>query len=229
MNENTINDPRLNVAPYLSNECKTYIESLLLMGVTVDMVYDKYIEDPSNVGILSRRDEYMTRKDMVNAWKRVRCRRSQKHFDDAMSMNLWHAEERDIFFYYQRPNGTTVPFIMGLQTPWMCERMVQHSHNSIISMDSTFATNKYGVEPFYKHKRKLQKSGFLTNFKKERHLLTVVERAKSIPDTDCLAITPDCNQLWVRSQTTRSTWYLVRQCGALDVCECAWAIRGNTC
>ncbi|KAH9299154.1 hypothetical protein KI387_030836, partial [Taxus chinensis] len=137
-NENTINDPHLNVAPYLSDECKTYIESILLMGVTVDMVYDKYIEDPSNVGISSRRDEYMTRKDVVNAWKRVHCRRSQKHFDDAMSVNLWHAEERDIFFYYQRPNGTTVPFIMGLQTPWMCERMVQHSHNSIISMDSKF-------------------------------------------------------------------------------------------
>ncbi|KAH9296861.1 hypothetical protein KI387_028543, partial [Taxus chinensis] len=56
-----------------------------------------------------------------------------------------------------------------------------------------------------------------------------VERAKSIPDTDCLAIAPDCNQLWVRSQTTRSSWYLVMKCGALDVCECAWAIRGNTC
>ncbi|KAH9299153.1 hypothetical protein KI387_030835, partial [Taxus chinensis] len=56
-----------------------------------------------------------------------------------------------------------------------------------------------------------------------------VEREKSIPDTDCLAIAPDCNQLWVRSQTTRSSWYLVMKCGALDVCECAWAIRGNTC
>ncbi|KAH9319153.1 hypothetical protein KI387_020922, partial [Taxus chinensis] len=108
---------------------------------------------------------------------------------------------------------------------YLCDRQKKCARR----MDYLFYTLVYKVEPFYKHKRKLQKSGFLTNFKKERHLLTVVERAKSILDTDCLAITPDCNQLWVRSQTTRSTWYLVRQCGALDVCECAWAIRGNTC
>ena len=38
-----------------------------------------------------------------------------------------------------------VPFIVGIQTPWMREMMVKHSHNSIIAIDLTFSTNKYGV------------------------------------------------------------------------------------
>ncbi|GLJ12203.1 hypothetical protein SUGI_0186530 [Cryptomeria japonica] len=33
---------------------------------------------------------------------------------------------------------------MGIQMAWMLDMMVRFSHDSIISMDSTFATNKYG-------------------------------------------------------------------------------------
>ncbi|GLJ32386.1 hypothetical protein SUGI_0651760 [Cryptomeria japonica] len=33
---------------------------------------------------------------------------------------------------------------MGIQTSWMLDMIVRFSHDSIISMDSTFATNKYG-------------------------------------------------------------------------------------
>ncbi|GLJ33580.1 hypothetical protein SUGI_0675180 [Cryptomeria japonica] len=41
------------------------------------------------------------------------------------------------------PQGADKPFIMGIQTSWMLDMMVRFSHNSIISMDSTFATKKY--------------------------------------------------------------------------------------
>ncbi|GLJ28874.1 hypothetical protein SUGI_0569100 [Cryptomeria japonica] len=35
---------------------------------------------------------------------------------------------------------------MGIQMDWMLDMMVRFSHDSIISMDSTFATNKYGYQ-----------------------------------------------------------------------------------
>ncbi|GLJ46816.1 hypothetical protein SUGI_0987230 [Cryptomeria japonica] len=35
---------------------------------------------------------------------------------------------------------------MGIQTAWMLDMMVRFSHDSIILMDSTFATNKYGYQ-----------------------------------------------------------------------------------
>lgn len=72
--------------------------------------------------------------------------RSKKNENDAKSVSLWHVEEKDNFFYYKTLNsGENIPFIIGIQTPWMQEMMVRYSHNSIIAMDSTFSTNKYGV------------------------------------------------------------------------------------
>ncbi|GLJ51355.1 hypothetical protein SUGI_1091990 [Cryptomeria japonica] len=44
------------------------------------------------------------------------------------------------------PQGANRPFIMGIQMAWMLDMMVRFSHDSIISMDSTFATNKYGYQ-----------------------------------------------------------------------------------
>ncbi|GLJ18525.1 hypothetical protein SUGI_0329350 [Cryptomeria japonica] len=71
----------------------------------------------------------------------------KKNEDDAKSVCLWHEEEKDNFFYYKTPNNEeNVPFIIRIQTPWMREMMVKHSHNSIIAMDSTFSTNKYGYQ-----------------------------------------------------------------------------------
>ena len=48
-------------------------------------------------------------------------------------------------------------------------------------------------------------------------------------DTDCyLYDLPDTFK--VRSQTISTKWYLVRKFGPnLQVCDCEWAKRGNTC
>ncbi|GLJ40912.1 hypothetical protein SUGI_0846320 [Cryptomeria japonica] len=139
-------DPRSSVAPRLSNECKSYIESLLLMGVSIDTICEQHYLDRGLTKLMNKRDTCLLRKDVLNAWKRVRSLRSQKNEDDAKSVCLWHEEEKDNFFYYKTPNNEeNVPFIIGIQTPWMREMMVKHSHNSIIAMDSTFSTNKYGV------------------------------------------------------------------------------------
>ena len=64
---------------------------------------------------------------------------------DEMSVNLWYRKHQDDFFFYQKPNGGDVPFIIGIQMKWMLETMVKLSNNSLIAMDSTFNTNKYGV------------------------------------------------------------------------------------
>ncbi|GLJ34591.1 hypothetical protein SUGI_0695710 [Cryptomeria japonica] len=140
-------DPRSSAALRLSNECKSYIESLLLMGVSIDTICEQHYLDRGLTKLMNKRDTYLLRKDVLNAWKRVRSLRSQKNEDDAKSVCLWHEEEKDNFFYYKTPNNEeNVPFIIGIQTPWMREMMVKHSHNSIIAMDSTFSTNKYGYQ-----------------------------------------------------------------------------------
>ena len=69
----------------------------------------------------------------------------QLHKKDEMSVNLWYRKHQNDFFFYQKPNGGDVPFIIGIQTKWMLETMVKLSNNSLIAMDSTFNMNKYGV------------------------------------------------------------------------------------
>ncbi|GLJ28003.1 hypothetical protein SUGI_0549830 [Cryptomeria japonica] len=139
--------PRSNFAPRLSNECKSYIETLLLMGVGIDTICEQHYLDHGLTKLMNKRDTCLLRKDVLKAWKRVRSLQSQKNEDDAKSVSLWHVEGKDNFFYYKRPNNVeNIPFVMGIQTPWMREMMVKHSHNSIIAMDSTFSTNKYGYE-----------------------------------------------------------------------------------
>eukprot|EP01018_Ginkgo_biloba_P040331 Gb_40844 [translate_table: standard] len=61
-----------------------------------------------------------------------------------MSTNLLY---KNVYvFFYQNPVDDQIIFIIGLQTPWMRKMMVKFSHNSLIAMESTFSTIKYGYQ-----------------------------------------------------------------------------------
>ncbi|GLJ16526.1 hypothetical protein SUGI_0282350 [Cryptomeria japonica] len=111
--DDTSNELRSQFAPNLSDECKAYIERLLLMDVSIDAIVDIHLDDPIFHDMLKKRDSFITRKDVLNVTTR-------------------------------QPQGADRPFIMGIQMAWMLDMMVRFSHDSIISMDLTFATNKYG-------------------------------------------------------------------------------------
>ncbi|GLJ36543.1 hypothetical protein SUGI_0734370, partial [Cryptomeria japonica] len=84
--------------------------------------------------------------DVINAVTRVCSIQSRKHVHDATSILEWKKQDEANFFFFQQPQGADRPFVMGIQTTWMLDMMVQFSHDSIISMDSTFAKNKYGYQ-----------------------------------------------------------------------------------
>eukprot|EP01018_Ginkgo_biloba_P000347 Gb_00284 [translate_table: standard] len=65
---------------------------------------------------------------------------------DSMSTDLWIRQECQSIFFYQNLVDDQTTFIIGFQTPWMHKMMVKFSHNSFISMESTFSTNKYGYQ-----------------------------------------------------------------------------------
>ncbi|GLJ41606.1 hypothetical protein SUGI_0861130 [Cryptomeria japonica] len=74
--DDTSNELRSQFAPNLSNECKAYIERLLLMDVSVDATMDRHLDDPVFHDMLKKRDSFVTRKDVMNAAMRVRSIRS---------------------------------------------------------------------------------------------------------------------------------------------------------
>ncbi|GLJ14399.1 hypothetical protein SUGI_0232600 [Cryptomeria japonica] len=84
--DDTSNELCSQFAPNLSDECKAYIERLLLMDVSVDAIVDIHLDDPIFHDMLKKRDSFVTRKDVINAATRVHSMRSQKHVHDATSI-----------------------------------------------------------------------------------------------------------------------------------------------
>ncbi|GLJ05775.1 hypothetical protein SUGI_0024950 [Cryptomeria japonica] len=87
--DDTSNELRSQFAPNLSDECKAYIERLLLMDMSVDAIVDRHLDDPIFHDMLKKRDSFMTRKDVINAAMRVRSIQSRKHVHDATSILEW--------------------------------------------------------------------------------------------------------------------------------------------
>ncbi|GLJ37248.1 hypothetical protein SUGI_0755500 [Cryptomeria japonica] len=145
--DDTSNELHSQFAPNLLDECITYIERFLLIDVSIDVIMDEHLDDPVFCDMLKKRDSFVTRKDVINAATRFRSIRSQKHVHDATSILEWKNKMRLISsFFFQQPEGADTPFIMGIQMSWMLDMMDRFSYDSIISMDSTFATNKYGYQ-----------------------------------------------------------------------------------
>ena len=112
----------------------------------VDVVYRTHIKRHVDIDVATwDRDFFLCMKDIVKNYNRLAKGNYQLHKKDEMSVNLWYQKHREDFFFYQKPNGVKVPFIIGIQIKWMLETMVKLSQNSLIDMDSTFNTNKYGV------------------------------------------------------------------------------------
>ena len=135
--------------PRISREMVLSVEALYDMGLSIDMVCERHMlevrEGRFNMDSKSDRESFLTRRDVMNIFNRLAKSKFQLNKNDLISVNLWYQQEQKSFFFYQRPQGDDIPFIIGIQTEWMLRKMVKYSHNSIIAMDSTFSTNKYGV------------------------------------------------------------------------------------
>eukprot|EP01018_Ginkgo_biloba_P033481 Gb_07967 [translate_table: standard] len=137
-------------APYLSNKLHKVIEQMYHQDLTVDKVFKKFLAEKRSHEYVMRcsssQDDFLLRKDIMNIFNRCSQETFQIHRKDFVSTDLWVRQECQSIFFYQKPVDDQTSFIIGLQTPWMLKMMVKFSYNSLISMDSTFSTNKYGYQ-----------------------------------------------------------------------------------
>eukprot|EP01018_Ginkgo_biloba_P038637 Gb_21205 [translate_table: standard] len=115
-------------------------------------MWSKYLEElrlqEGHVHDISSRYIFMKKKDLMNIYSKLSNLYYEKYKRDVISVYLWVKEISDDFFYYKCVNESQgIPFVIGIQTLWMRNMMVKYSHESLISMDSTFSTNKYGAIP----------------------------------------------------------------------------------
>eukprot|EP01018_Ginkgo_biloba_P003130 Gb_12399 [translate_table: standard] len=137
-------------APYLLNKLHKVIKQMYHQGLTVDKVFEKFIaEKRSHEFVMhssSSRDDFLLRRDIMNIFNRCSQEIFYLHRKDFVSTDLWVRQECQSIFFYQKLVDDHTTFIIGLQTPWMRKMTVKFSHNSLIAMDSTFSTNKYGYQ-----------------------------------------------------------------------------------
>ena len=144
---------RFNYAPHLSWHMRSTVQHFVKRGFNATMIWDKFISDVKDgsgelyTGILH--DTYMTKKDISNIYNDIIRLEYVKDQSDPKSVECWYKENPESFFFYKKQDLVeNIPFIIGIQTKWMCSMMLKYSHNNIISMDSTFSTNKYGVSTY---------------------------------------------------------------------------------
>ena len=118
------------------------------------MIWDKFIFDmelgSSDLFTGLSRDALMTRKYILNIYNDIKRLEYVKDECDPRSVECWYNEcPRNFFFYQKQDVVQNIPFIIGIQMLWMCLMMVKHSHDNVMSMDSTFRTNKYGVSSHF--------------------------------------------------------------------------------
>ena len=141
---------KFNFAPHLTENIRTSVEELIRDGFNATMIWDKFISDvrygSGELFTGAPRDSFMTRQDVLNIYNNIKRLEYVRHESDPMTVDCWvHECLESLFFYQQQDLVKNIPFIVGIQTKWMLSMMVKHSHNNVISMDSTFSTNKYGV------------------------------------------------------------------------------------
>eukprot|EP01018_Ginkgo_biloba_P000638 Gb_06810 [translate_table: standard] len=127
------------------------IKDYFNQGLTLETVWSKYLEElrlqEGHVNEISSWDLFMKKIDLENIYSRLSKPFYEKYERDAVSVDRWVKERPDDFFYYKYANESQgIPFIIGIQTLWMRKMMVKYSHGSLISMDATFSTNKYGYQ-----------------------------------------------------------------------------------
>jgi len=72
---------------------------------------------------------------------------------------MWVQQNTNSMFYYQDIRvkvdggliGQNMPFIMGIQTLWRREMIIEHGHQGGVTVDATFGTNKKKVIHYVLH------------------------------------------------------------------------------
>eukprot|EP01018_Ginkgo_biloba_P010196 Gb_14011 [translate_table: standard] len=130
-------------SPYLSNEIKKWVKSMLYLGVPGDVIFDNHtltMEVKVAIDVKSsHRDDFLT--DIYNLEAQIKSSSYKLQSKEDKSVRCWIQRHHDQLFFYQDMLNNQ-PFILGIQSTWQLEQMVKFGKNNLITIDSTFGINK---------------------------------------------------------------------------------------
>ncbi|CAL9193841.1 unnamed protein product [Musa hybrid cultivar] len=132
---------RAMFAPYISDELRLQIMSLLYVGVPVETIMQRHSQMVQKQGGPCSRDDLLTHRYVRRLERKIRRSAYELDPDDDVSIGLWIESHRDLIFFYENFSDSD-PFVLGIQTEWQLQQMIHFGNRSIIASDSRFGTYK---------------------------------------------------------------------------------------
>uniref|UniRef100_A0A7N0UNK0 SWIM-type domain-containing protein n=1 Tax=Kalanchoe fedtschenkoi TaxID=63787 RepID=A0A7N0UNK0_KALFE len=132
---------RAMYAPYISEDLRLRVLSLLYVGVSVETIMQRHNESVEKQGGPSNRDDLLTHRYVRRQELIIRRSTYELDADDATSTSMWVESHPSFVFFYEEFNDTD-PFIIGLQTEWQLQQLIRFGNRSLLACDSRFGTNK---------------------------------------------------------------------------------------
>lgn len=135
---------RAMYAPRISEEQRQKVMSMLYVGIPLDSIIQHHTEVVQEHGGPLNRDDFLSRSDVRNMERLVRNSTHELHADDGCSVRIWVQRHRKHVFYFEE-SSSSESFVLGIQTEWQLQQMLQYGHNSYVAFHSRFGLKKFKV------------------------------------------------------------------------------------
>ncbi|CAN8324381.1 unnamed protein product [Cochlearia groenlandica] len=132
---------RAMFAPYISEDLRLRVSSLLYVGVSVETIMQRHNESVEKQGGPSNRDDLLTHRYVRRLERSIR--RSTYELDeyDNVSISMWVESHQSHVFFFEDFSDKD-PFCLGIQTEWQLQQMIRFGNCRLLASDSRFGTNK---------------------------------------------------------------------------------------
>ncbi|KAJ1412848.1 Zinc finger, SWIM-type [Sesbania bispinosa] len=132
---------RAMFAPYISEDLRLRVLSLLYVGVSVETIMQRHNESVERQGGPCNRDDLLTHRYVRRQERAIRRSTYELDADDAVSISMWVESHQNHVFFYEDFSDSD-PFILGIQTEWQLQQMIRFGNRGLLASDSRFGTNK---------------------------------------------------------------------------------------
>ncbi|GAB4844841.1 hypothetical protein Ancab_038229 [Ancistrocladus abbreviatus] len=132
---------RAMYAPYISEDLRLRVLSLLYVGVSVETIMQRHNESVERQGGPCNRDDLLTHRYVRRQERSIRRSTFEQDQDDVVSLSMWVERHQSHVFFYD-DFSDSVPFTVGIQTEWQLQQMIHFGNRSLLISDSRFGANK---------------------------------------------------------------------------------------
>lgn len=132
---------RAMFAPYISEDLRLRVLSLLYVGVSVETIMQRHNESVERQGGPCNRDDLLTHRYVRRQERAIRRSTYELDDDDAVSISMWVESHQNLVFFYEDFSDSN-PFTLGIQTEWQLQQMIRFGNSGMLASDSRFGTNK---------------------------------------------------------------------------------------